>query len=59
MKNRTVLLKGVQPYSVSLFEKDANQYIAVSSESGYPFLLPEWKAKRIMKDLDSLTEEAE
>ncbi len=52
----TVSLKGMKTYSVSLFEKDGNQYIAVSSESDYPFLLPEWKAKRIMKDLDTLRE---
>lgn len=53
----TATLKGTKIYSISLFEKRDNQYPAVSSESDYPFLISEWKAKQIMKDLKGLLEE--
>jgi hypothetical protein len=53
----TITLRGAGTYSLSLFEKKADQYPAVSSQSEYPFLLSEWKARKIMKDLSSLTEE--
>ena len=53
----TVTLKGINTYSLSLFEKKDNRHPAVSSQSDYPFLLSEWKAGKIMKDLSSLTEE--
>lgn len=52
-------LKGINAYSISLFEKKDNQYPAVSSENQYPFLISEWKAKRLMKDLKGLVEEEE
>jgi hypothetical protein len=52
----TVTLKGINSYSVSLFEKKEGQHSAISSQSDYPFLLSEWKAGKIMKDLNSLTE---
>ncbi|KPJ98981.1 MAG: hypothetical protein AMK71_10490 [Nitrospira bacterium SG8_35_4] len=52
----TITLKGADTYSLSFFEKKDNQYPAVSSQSDYPFLLSEWKAGRIMKDQNSLTE---
>ena len=50
----TLTLKGIKTYSISLFEKEDDQYPAISSESEYPFFISEWKAKRIMKDFDSL-----
>lgn len=53
----TATLKGVNTYSISLFAKKDNQHPAVSSESAYPFLISESKAKKIMKDLGSLLEE--
>jgi hypothetical protein len=53
----TITLKGADTYSLSFFEKKDKQYPAISSQSDYPFLLSEWKAGRIMKDLSSLTEE--
>jgi hypothetical protein len=53
----TVTLKGADTYSLSLFQKKDNQFPAVSSQSDYPFLLSEWKAGRIMKDLNGLMEE--
>lgn len=49
----TLQLKGVQDYSLSIFakmEEDAKQYPAVSSENDYPFLLPEWQVKSLMKN---------
>ncbi len=52
----TVTFKGVSTYSLSLFEKQENQYTATSSQNDYPFLIPEWKAEQIMKDPESLTE---
>lgn len=46
-------------YSISFFEKEDNKHTAVSSESEYPFLISDWKAKKIMKDLKTLTEAEE
>ncbi len=53
----TLTLKGVNTYSISLFEKKDSQHPAVSSESEYPCLLSEWKAAQIMKDFKGLLEE--
>ncbi len=53
----TATLKGVNTYTISIFGKKDGKYQAVSSTSEYPFLLSEWKAKRIMKDFGSLIEE--
>ncbi len=50
----TLTLKGINTYTISLFEKEDDQYPGISSESEYPFFISEWKAKRIMKELDSL-----
>ncbi len=55
----TVTLQGMKTYAVSVFEKKEDRYPAVSSESDYPFLISEGKAKKIMKDLDSLVANAE
>ncbi len=55
----TVSLKGIKTYTISIFGKQGDQFIAVSSESSYPFLISEWKAKSIMKDSGSLIETAE
>jgi Domain of unknown function (DUF4340) len=49
----TIFLKGEKDYRLALFakkEKKASAYPAVSSESGYPFLLPDWRLEKIMKD---------
>jgi hypothetical protein len=51
----TVSLKGLKTYSISFFEKEENRHTAVSSESEYPFLVSEWKAEKIIKDLKTLT----
>ncbi|NOZ68948.1 MAG: DUF4340 domain-containing protein, partial [Deferribacteres bacterium] len=53
----TATLKGINTYTISIFSKKDGKYTAVSSTSEYPFLISEWKAKRIMKDFGSLIEE--
>jgi hypothetical protein len=53
----SVSLKGINTYSISIFDKTENKYSAISSQSKYPFYIVEWKAKKIMKELDSLKEE--
>ncbi len=50
-------LKGVNIYSISIFEEKDSKYPAISSENNYPFLISEWKANKIMNDLESLVEE--
>ena len=55
--NYTVSLKGINTYSISIFDKTENRYATVSSQSKYPFYIAEWQAKKIMKELDSLKEE--
>ena len=49
----TALFKGTKEYSISFYEKQDEKYPAVTSESEYPFMVSEWKAKKIMKELDS------
>ncbi|UCG65018.1 MAG: DUF4340 domain-containing protein [Deltaproteobacteria bacterium] len=49
----TVQLRGVQEYSLSIFDrlnKDAKAYPAISSVNDYPFLLQERQAQNIMID---------
>ncbi len=55
----TATLKGLNTYTISLFEKKDNQYPAVSSDSEYPFMLSERKADQIMKDFEGLLGEKE
>jgi hypothetical protein len=46
-------LKGPQEYTLSIFAKtdeDAKNYPAVSSANDYPFLLPGWQVKGLMKE---------
>ncbi|UCH79997.1 MAG: DUF4340 domain-containing protein [Nitrospiraceae bacterium] len=50
----TATFKGVKEYSISFYEKQDEKYPAVTSENDYPFMVSEWKANKIMKDLDSL-----
>ncbi len=50
----TAVFKGTKEYSISFYEKQDDKYPAVTSENDYPFMVSEWKAKKIMKDLDSL-----
>jgi hypothetical protein len=50
----TAVFKGTKEYSISFYEKQDEKYPAVTSESEYPFIVSEWKAKKIMKELDSL-----
>ena len=50
----TAVFKGTKEYSISFYEKQNEKYPAVTSENEYPFMVSEWKAKQIMKELDSL-----
>ncbi len=51
----TLLVNGSETVSLSVYEKgEDNKYPAVSSESDYPFLLPEWVVKQINKTPDEL-----
>jgi hypothetical protein len=52
----TATLKGTKEYSISFYEKQDEKYPAVTTESEYPFMVSEWKANQIMKELDSLLE---
>jgi hypothetical protein len=46
----SVKLEEREVRSLVIFEKDENdKYPAISSESPYPFLLPEWRANQIMR----------
>lgn len=52
----SVTLTGAKAYTISFHDKKDGQYTALSSENAYPFLVSEWKAKRIMKDFKDLIE---
>ncbi len=52
----TLTLKGGRSYSLAIFEKDENRFVATSSESQYPFFISDWKAERIMKELPTLVQ---
>ena len=55
----TVSLKGVQDYEFSLYQKEDNKYPATSSGNEYPFLIPEWRAKKINLEISELVETSE
>jgi len=53
----TLLLKGAQDYTLSIFsktDKDDTHYPAVSSENKYAFYLSDWKADKIMPSSDKI-----
>lgn len=55
----TLLVKGPQEYSISIFEKpdkETNNHPAVSSENDYPFWLSDWRAKKILINPDEILE---
>jgi len=49
-----VILSGAEDYSISFFNEKNGKFEAVSSQNDYPFLVSEWRAKRIMKDFDEV-----
>ena len=52
-------LKGIKEYSLSVFAKideTSNNYPATSSDNDYPFLLPSWQAKDLMKNPEEFLE---
>ncbi len=50
----SVSLKGSKNYEFSLYGERDGKTVATSSENGDPFLISDWKAKRIRKELDQL-----
>ena len=53
----TVKLKGIQEYTLTIFEKPDSEnktYPAISSENDYPFLLSDSQAEKIMKGPDEM-----
>ncbi len=52
----TLTLRGSRSYSLAIFEKDENRFVATSSESDYPFFIADWKAEKVMKELPALVE---
>lgn len=57
-----VRLKGSKEYTLSVFkktQKDVKTYPAVSSETDYPFLLPEWQANNLIKKPDELLKKSD
>ena len=52
----TIMLKGEQSYTLSIFEKQASEtsYPAISSQNSYPFTLGDSTWKRLTESLDSL-----
>lgn len=58
----TVRLKGIQEYTLSVFDKKdkgADEYPAISSENDYPFLLPKWRVDKIVKDPAEMIEKVD
>ncbi len=53
----TISLKGAKNYALSLYDKQDNKLIGTSSENSYPFLVAEWKAKKINLNPDELLEQ--
>ena len=49
-----VSLKGTKNYELSLYGERDGKTVATSSENEDPFLIADWNAKRIRKDLDEL-----
>jgi hypothetical protein len=52
----SVSLKGTRNYEFSLYGERDGKAVATSSENEDPFLIANWNAKRIRKDLDELVE---
>lgn len=58
----TLEIKGSEDHVLSIFSKadeDANEYPASSSFVKDPFLLPKWRAEKIMVDLDEIVKSEE
>lgn len=54
-----VSLKGTGNYELALYGEREGKTVAASSQNDDPFLIPDWKAKRIRKDLDELVEKSD
>ncbi|MCD6291820.1 MAG: DUF4340 domain-containing protein [Deltaproteobacteria bacterium] len=47
---RVVVKGGGEEFSLDLFAPEEGKYPALSSQNSYPFILPDWRAKKIVKD---------
>lgn len=52
----TVMIRGTEVETLSIFGMVDDKYPAISSQSEFPFLLPGWRADQIMKELEDLAE---
>jgi hypothetical protein len=52
----SVSLKGDKNYEFSLYGERDGKSVATSSENDDPFLIADWNAKKIRKELDTLVE---
>ena len=58
----TLKLKGTQEYILSIFEamdKEAKSYPAISSQSGFPFLVSDRETEKVMFDPDAMMKKPE
>ena len=56
----TIRVQAAETYTLTIYPKrEDGKYPAVSSQEEYPFLLPEWRAKRFLKEPEQLLEEGE
>jgi hypothetical protein len=58
----TIHCTGAEDHNLSVFakrEKEAKSYPAVSSDSGYPFLLPVWQVDSLMKESEEILNKLE
>ena len=49
-----ITVKGIKDYSLKIITKVSNEYVAISSDSSYPFILPDWQTEKIMKKFEEL-----
>lgn len=52
---RVVVKGGGEEFSLDLFAPEEGKYPAVSSQEPYPFMLPSWRADKIIKDFTVYT----
>lgn len=58
----SLVLKGKKEYHLALFDKTGEEdeaFPALSSENAYPFMLPKWKADKIMLEPANLVKKSE
>ncbi|MEA1922451.1 MAG: DUF4340 domain-containing protein [Pseudomonadota bacterium] len=53
---RVVVKGGGEEFSLDLFAQGDDKYPAISSQTSYPFILPSWRADKIVKDFTVYTD---